>query len=150
MDWQKGDLHEVQLGRLKKHPHSNSTMIAYTSFQIPAPYDWIISQLIAEDLFIDKYYSHETHHQWTYARTILDAFSEELLEFKKKGLKSVNFHSRVLTPILQHQLGGVFGAYSPTVCTGINSIGAMLSIQDVTEFYLQVDPVDPVFTQSYC
>ena len=62
MDWQKGDLRKVQLGRQKKHPHSNSTTIAYTSFQIPAPYDQIVSQLITEDLFIEKYYSHETHH----------------------------------------------------------------------------------------
>ena len=66
-----------------------------------------------------------------------------------KGLKPVNFHSRVLTPILQRQLGGVFDVYSPTVCTGINSTVAMLSIQDVIEFDLQVDPVDPVFIQSY-
>jgi hypothetical protein len=149
MDWKEGELREVQLGRPRRLPNSKELTTAFTTFEVPAPYDRIVSQLIAEDMFVDTYYSHESHRRRTYARRTLDAFGQELVEFKKTGDPVVGFRSKVLTPILQRQVEGVLDTYTPTVCTALNATKTQPSIQDATQFYLRYDPVDPVFIRSY-
>jgi hypothetical protein len=149
MSWTEGELRTVMLGQYRRRAKSNSQMIAYSQRQVPAPYDRIVSQLIAEDMYARGHDCHEASRRQNYAREVLDAFGEELNEFKESGLPPASFRSQVLTPILQRQLRGVHDAYTPSIKAGINSKKSELSIQDVTKFYLQVDPTNPALIRSY-
>jgi len=93
--------------------------------------------------------SHESLCRQTYAREILDAFSDELKMLKRDNMPPANFRSWVLTPILQRQLNGVYNGYGPSVCGGIPKEGEELTILDATRFYLQDDPIDPIFIRTY-
>jgi hypothetical protein len=143
MTWKRGELRTIALG--KKHDRKKTITPAH--YDIPAPYDRIVSQLIAEDLHAKTNTSHEARRQRAYARETLDAFGKELEEFRCSDIPLVDFRSKVLTPILQRQLAGIHDAYTPIVHDCLSEKEP--SIQDATGLYLQVDPVDPKFIRSY-
>lgn len=153
MTWKPGELRIVQLG--EEHITGRTKTIQYTDVEVPAPYDRLVSQLIAEIRYSAgqnavKNDIHESRRRQFYAKRILDAFSKELKGFKDSGIPPTSFRSKILTPILQRQLSGLPDAYTPTVRAAVSTIvGEEPTIEDVTRFYLDDDPVDPAFIASY-
>jgi len=76
----------------------------------------------------------------------LDAFGEELEAYRGHAL---NFHSYVLTPVLQRQLQGVPDCYAPAIYTALLEASDEVTISNTTSFYLAIDPTDPIYIQSY-
>jgi hypothetical protein len=148
MNWKRGELRTVELLQCRKRRGHRSTTV-YTKYEVPAPYDRIVSQLVAEDNHASQHNTHEARRRQAYAREVLDAFGEEIKVYKQSQQPPVKFRSRVLTPILQRQLNGIHDAHTPTVNDTIPSTNEQLSIQDATQFYLQVDPADPKWIRSY-
>ena len=148
MTWTEGELQPIKHRSLRRRPGQARITSSYSVSLVLAPYDRIVSQLIAELVHSQRHDSHESHRQGVYADKILDAFARELAQFKRTRQTPASLRSKVLTPILQRQLAGVNDAYTPSVCTGINRSGE-LSIHDVTRFYLGADPVDPSYIWNY-
>jgi hypothetical protein len=152
MSWSKGDLRTIELGWMTKGRGKQRREVVFTTFEIPAPYDRIVSQLLAESVHGGRDGGHESCRCQAYALEVLDAFGDELRKFK--GMP-VNFRSTVLTPILQRQLTGIHDAYTTTVRAGVNqmkkepTLQGEPTIQDATALYLQVDPTDPIYIRSY-
>ena len=149
MAWTEGELRTIKHGIRRKPKGTDAPLTRYKEYQIPAPYERIISQLVAEDSHGDKHDSHESRRRRAYAREVLHWFGEELLQFNGTLTPPSYFFSKVLTPILQRQRVGIDDGYKPFVCAGINSDTEELTIQDVTEFYLNTDPTSPAFIKSY-
>ena len=149
MSWEKGEVHEIKVGQWRKRPNKASYALSHMTYKIPAAYHRIVCQLVAKDMHADGQGSHESLRRQTYAREILDGFGDELKELKHSNLPPADFRSWVLTPILQRQLNGIYNGYGPSVHVGIARKGKELSILDVTRFYLQDDPTDPIFIQTY-
>jgi len=149
MNWRRGELRTIELGQYKRRNGSTSQYITYSKYKIPAPYDRIVSQLVAEDKHALDHDSHESRCRQAYAKETLDALGDELKEYRRSKLPPARFRSKVLTPILQRQLKGVHDSYTPAVHAAIASTNGELSIQDTTAFYLRRDPVDPIFIRSY-
>jgi hypothetical protein len=126
---------------------------------ILAPYDRIISQLLAEVRHAIGHDCHEARRRQQYAMKVLDAFGAEFKKaYKHADFRPAEFRSKVLTPILQRQLAAIPDAYTPTVRAAIpsspresitTSSRDRLTIRDVTEFYLGLDPTDPKHIRSY-
>lgn len=148
MSWTKGELRTIGLGKWQKRRQKNSYGMITIKYQIPAPYDRIVAQLIAELMHAEGHDSHESCRRANYAAKVLDAFGDELEALNNRHLPPT-FRSRVLTPILQRQYHGVHDAYTPFVCAGINNEVERLSIEDVTDFYLSADPADPTHIPLY-
>ena len=148
MTWTEGELRPIKHRSLRRRPGQARITTSYSVSLVPAPYDRIVSQLIAESVHSQRHDSHESRRRGAYADKILDAFARELAQFKRTRQTSASLRSKVLTPILQRQLAGVNDAYTPSACTGINRSGE-LSIHDVTRFYLGADPVDPSYIRNY-
>jgi hypothetical protein len=121
MAWSKGDLRDIEFGERRGRGNSSSQQPVLSKYEIPAPYDRIVSQLIAEDIHGVGYDSHESRRRQTYAREVLDEFGAELQAMKHIQFERGQFRSTVLTPILQRQLGGVHDAYTPFVRAAISS-----------------------------
>jgi hypothetical protein len=143
--WKQGEVREIKLGESRKVPNKSTYRLSHTAYDIPAPYHRIICQLVAEDLHGDSHDSHESRRRQAYAREVLDKLGDELKAYKHSKLQPADFRSKVLTPILQRQLNGTDDGYSPSVPFGIPKEGKVLTIEDVTKFYLQVDPTNPIF-----
>ena len=147
--WEKGEVREVKLGYSRKLPGKRSYGVSYSTYEIPAAYHRIVCQLVAEDLHARFDSSHESVRRQAYAVEVLDAFGDELRELNRSNLLPADFRSKVLTPILQRQLNGIYDAYGPSVHAAIPKEGEELTIQDVTNFYLKEDPTDPIFIPTY-
>lgn len=71
----------------------------------------------------------------------------------------MDFRSKVLTPILQRQLWGIYDGYGPSVREAIpisrsatpnsDEDEPTITILDATKFYLSEDPVDPALIPNY-
>ena len=146
MNWKQGELRRIEIGVAKKRRNRIEPEIVYTVKQIPAPYDRIICQLIAEEEHGNIHISHEAVRRQRYAQQVLDLFAEEINAYR--GLAS-RFRSYVLTPILQRQLLGVHDAYRPSVSDAVGCGSRNPTIGQVTEFYLTVDPTDAALIGSY-
>jgi len=149
MRWKKGEVRKIKVGQWRKRPNKASYALSNTTYEIPAPYHQLVCQLVAEDMHGADHDSHESRRRQTYAREILNAFGDELKEFKRSKLPPVDFRSRVLTPILQRQLNGIYDGYSYSARNAFPKEGEEPTIQDVTRFYLRNDPVDPIFIRTY-
>ena len=150
----------IKLGQWRKRRGKAGETVVDMEYHIPAPYDRVVAQLILEVTHGDDHDSHESRRRACYAAQTLDAFGDELKSLKDQvtsvkvdGVKGYaltpTFRSKVLTPILQRQRVGIHDAYTPFVRAGINNRVRRLSFQDVTDFYLKVDPVDPIYIISY-
>ena len=133
----------------RRCPGTSKPEIRWTPYQVPAPYDRIISQLLAEANHAERHNSHESYRRAEYALKVLDAFATEHIKFQSTGLAPASFRSKVLTPILQRYRLGVDDSYTPAVHAGISNNPGPLTIQDVTRFYLGADPTDPRYIPSY-
>jgi len=140
MFWTAGTLRPFRIGT--KSNRGNR----YTLYHIPAPYDRILAQLIAEDEHGDIHHSHEALRRQVYARQVLDKFAEE---FRSYTGEPADFRSKVLTPILQRQLVGVTDGDLPTLNTVIGKNESRPTIREATVFYLTVDPTDPDLIPNY-
>jgi len=149
LNWKKGEVREIKIGQWRKRWNKLSSTLSNTTYEIPAAYHQLICQLVAEDMHAEGDNSHESCRRQTYARETLDALGDELKEYKRKKLPPVDFRSKILTPILQRYLHGVYDGYSPSVTIGISKDEEALTIQHVTKFYLGVDPADPIFIRTY-
>ena len=147
--WAKDELRPIQLGEYRRRNNSKSQHIVYSGYNVPAAYHLIVCQLVAEDMHGMINNSHESHRRQAYAKATLDAFGAELKAFKSSKAPPHTFRSKTLTPILQRQRVGLHDAYTPYVSAGINKQKDKLSIEDVTRFYLKIDPTDPKYIPSY-
>ena len=149
MSWKVGEVRTVYLGQWRKRRGLSSTAISFSPYQIPAPYDRLVGQLVAEHLHSDLHDSHESRRRGVYALQTLDAFGDELKAFKRLKLPVVSFRSKVLTPILQRQRLGIYDAYMPFVTTCIAGTGRKPSIEDISQLYLGKDPADLIYIRQY-
>jgi len=130
---------------VKKRGKATTRLTDWKEYAIPAPYQHIVCQLIAEDLHARSTANntHEAIQRQTYAKKVLDEFGKEL--YKLTSPPTASFQSKVLTVILQRHVEGVPDAYAPTVRTaiagGVDPGEFGLTIQAVTEWYLRGDPV---------
>ena len=69
----------------------NTFTVVYTPYEIPAPYDRIVNQLIAKSMHSQTNLGHESGHRGTYALEVLDAFGDKLRAFKASDLPPVTF-----------------------------------------------------------
>lgn len=129
------ELRTIEVGHPKKRKLKNSHYVKWTKVSIPAPYDRILGQLVAEVGFAMDHNIYEALRRQSYANEILDGFVDEIDLYSGP---SRNFRSKVLSPILQRQLKGVYDAQGPMVRSAVGT-----TIGEATEFYLEDDPTDP-------
>jgi hypothetical protein len=141
MHWTKGELRDVSIG-IK--PPSDAEL-TWSEYRIPAPYDRIIAQLLAEIKHARTDKAHEALRRQSYARRVLNSFFSE---FRDYDGKPEDYRSQVLTPILQRQLAGVEGNYSASMRSAIGGMEDP-TIQQATLFYLSKDPTDPRWIPNY-
>src|ERR1700753_894445 len=151
MHWTIGELRTIRIGKERKVKGKKSYRRYYKEYWIPAPYDRIVCQLVTEDTHAETHSSHESQRRQAYGRETLGAFAKELERLKDHtDAAMVKFRSVVLTPILQRQAWGVHDAYTPCIAAAVKRSHEQLTIQAVTEFYLQADPTDQAHIPSYC
>jgi hypothetical protein len=150
MDWWVGELRTFQLGSIG-HGHRIGTPneVKLEDFQILAPYDRIISQLVAEDRHGEVDRSLDARRRQSYARRVLDEFAEEYIEYWSSEGDPAHFWSKVLSPILVRQLRGVSDHYSWPVADTVSLGRDTVDIRDATRFYLSVNPADPGLIPRY-
>jgi len=103
MYWRRGEIRTIQLGQYRRRRGSKSQTITYSKYEIPAPYDRIVSQLIAEDMHAMGHDTHESRRRQTYAVKTLDTFGDELKELKRSSFIPANFRlSGPLHPTLSN------------------------------------------------
>ena len=148
LSWRRGELREIEVGRTPPQGRKGKQVAkpVYTTQEIPAPYDHIVSQLLCEEAHGEADHGHEARRRQTYAQRVLDAFWKEIKEYDDEPEM---FRSKVLTPILQRQLWGVQENYSPMVRAGVRNGEGNPTIKDATKFYLKDDPTDPEWIPSY-
>jgi hypothetical protein len=138
LDWMPGELWKVEIWSPQKL-RGKVTKVK-REYEVPAPYDRIIAQLLAEERHGDHNSGHEALHRQSYARRILDKFAQELNTCKGSP---IGFRSKVPTPILTRQLAGIPDAYSQVINDAvIGKDATLISIGAATEFYLGTDPTD--------
>ena len=121
----------------------------YETREIPAPYNRIICQLLAEDRHGDSHNSHGSLQRQSYARRVLDKFTAEL---KLYNGSPTTFRSHVLSPILARQFYGVPDSSAATLrdCVLLEKDpDSPVTIGDATEFYLGLDLTDPKWIPHY-
>jgi hypothetical protein len=129
MSWRKGELRQISVGRTitsRKGTRNNCEEV-YHPKDIPAPYDRIIAQLIAEDKHGDGDKSHDSLHRQAYARRVLDAFWYEINGYAGRP---IDFRSTVLTPLLQRQLRGVEDSYGPSVQAAVGDPNTQWALEN--------------------
>lgn len=148
MSWEEGELREIEVGTSNKFKLRGKTRseLTHDTKEVPAPYDRIVAQLLAEDEHghFDK--GHEALRRQTFAQRVLDDFWKEIKSYEGPPAA---FRSKVLTPILQRQLWGIEENQSMCVRNGVSNGFGTPTIADATEFYLGADPTDPSFITSY-
>jgi len=87
MNWTQAELRCIKIGTATKRRNKKKLKITYQSKHIPAPYDCIICQLIAEDEHGNIHTSHEAIRRQSYARQVLDKFVEELKAYKGLAIR---------------------------------------------------------------
>jgi len=163
MTWEPGELRNI---RVKAPRQRRGAAPGWANRKIPAPYDRIVAQFLAEEAHSKGDNGHESVRRQSYVSEVLSEFTKELLQYDGPD---VAFRSKVLTPILQRQLWGVHDAYAPMVRDAILDDGdedetegdgngedgagdesqKKLTIRRATSFYLSEDPTDPGFIPTY-
>lgn len=116
-------------------------------FNIPAPYDSVIGQLLAEIQLSVENNFHEGRRRETYAIEVLNAFGAEIWQYSGPPQA---FRLKVLTPILARIFRGVSDAYLPFLNTAISGVdGVAPSMEQVVRFYLGHDLADPAHINTY-
>ena len=147
MKWAEGELLKVDVLRHFKLRGRKGTYSKTQSHLVPAPYAFLVSQLLGEVKFGEILNMHEARRRQAYAARVLDLFGEELWEYT---LDATSFRSRVLTPILQRQLWGVHDAYLPSIQAAIaGGEDREPTMAEVVRFYLEDDPVSPGYIATY-
>lgn len=146
MAWTAGELRFFQLGSRQKARKRGKKRIIYKDMPIPAPYDRILCQLIAENEHGNISNGHEARRRQSYAREVLDKFCEEYTSYTGP---IAEFRSTVLSPILQRHLVGLSDSYLPSVATATSGNGDDPTVGEVTALYLGTDPTDPELIPSY-
>lgn len=155
MSWVPGELRSVEIGTPRKLARRDAYQTKYHARQVPAPYDRIICQLLAEDRHGEANGGHEARRRQSYARRVLDKF---VVELKAYDGPAADFRSYVLSPILARQLLGVPDSYANSLLECVSSLApddihhnieSAVSIGDATEFYLAEDPTDPELIPQY-
>ena len=116
---------------------------------IPAPYDRIVAQLIAEDEHAEHDDSHEAVRRQSYARRVLNSFWMEIREYRYETGPLWKFRPKSLTPLLQRQLAGVEENYSPSVRESVSQGNGTPTIEQATHFYLRDDPTIPRWIPNF-
>jgi len=143
--WEHNELLGISLEWPHKLPKKESYTTRSKTAHIPILYAQLLAQLIAEDDHSDHDNGHESLRRQAYARQVLDAFGREIRRYTGEG---IHFRSAVLNPILQRYRQGVPDAYAPAVSDAISGDGRP-TINEATQFYLAVDPVDSARSSEY-
>lgn len=153
LDWTVGALRDIQIGYPQKRRNKDSYKIVFQDRKIPAPYDQLICQLLAEERHGETDPGHESLRRQSYARRVLDKF---VMEFKQYKKPPASFRSKVLTPILVRQMLGITDSYSPSIAEAVRDSGheederkAPITIATATELYLGADPTDVDLIPAY-
>jgi hypothetical protein len=146
LNWTEGELREVDVGQLSKKRKGKKREISWYKKNIPAPYYMLVAQLLGEAIFGATINTHEGRRREAYAYEVLDLFGEEILSYVGPPAA---WRSRVLTPILQRLLWGVYDAYSPAVRAALAGGAEEPTILGVTDFYLSADPVNAGLATTY-
>lgn len=142
--------------------------MAFKTRHIPMAYIRILHQFYYENKCETQSLIYEAQRRGSYAGRVLDAFGEELdiyPDLETNGPHASGWRSAVLTPILQRQIYGISDTIASWVHQGIACALAdppkasdngdddddddsddddeVLTISDVTKFYLSRDPLDP-------
>jgi hypothetical protein len=150
LNWRKDELRTVTLEHTQKRKGKKGSAKILTEFQIPAAYHQLVCQLGGEIAFANTHDIHEARRRQVYARQVLDLFGKELKWLRGySDAAMITFRSRVLTPILARQLWGTDDAYTPSVSRAVQGQGKELTIEAATNYYLEVDPTDPVHIPNY-
>lgn len=140
MYWIVGTLRPFRIGTKRRG------RTCWAKHLIPAPYDRVLAQLVAEDDHADGDESHEAARRRSYARQVLENFAKE---FRLYTGPPIDFRSKVLTPILQRQLFGVSDVYFPPLNAVIAKGPNCPTIGQATLYYLGQDPADPGLIPTY-
>lgn len=137
--------------------------VVYKNRFIPSAYTRVIHQLSTEVLHGDRNRAHEAQRRASYAQRVLNALGEELdsheldshSDLEVDGPEAASWRSIVLTPILQRHLHGIPDSYAPAIYRALLPPGPginpdrILTISDVTRFYLGRDPTDASLAPIY-
>lgn len=142
------ELHTVEYTKTRKKVNKKSYIDTYKAAKIHVQYARIIHQFSCEEAHASVNFGHEAVRRRTYVQQMLDEFGRELESFEGEG---ADFRSKVLTPVLQRQLNGVPDAYAPFIRRAIspNHGPAGPTLDEITSFYLGIDPLDPKCIPSY-
>ena len=146
MNWTADQLHDITYGKTRKVPCKKEYRWKMKKTKVHVQYARIIHQLMLEDEHGQVNTGHEALCRHTYAQMVLDHLGKEL-DFYRGPL--AQFHSKVLTPILQCQLKGVPDVYAPSIRRAIALQNNMPTISQVTKFYLGNNPLSPGCIPSY-
>jgi hypothetical protein len=151
MNWESGEVRKIELSMPRKLRNKAAYKTKTIIFQIPAPYDRLVSQLSFEVAHGVGDTSHEALRQQSIASQTLDVFARELLTNRSAiDARPADFRSWVLTPILQRQRSGFSDHYAPSIRAGVAMDSEKeATIRDATEVYLKEDPVDPKWIPTY-
>lgn len=142
MSWEQDEVRKISVGHTTRSVKNGRTVSEdlYVEREVPAPYDRIIAQLIAEDDQAEEDHGHEAVRRHSYARRVLNSFYEEILSYDDEAAL---FRSKVLTPLLQRQIVGVEDNYGPSVMQTVSEYQGIPTIEQATKFYLRHDPCHP-------
>ena len=153
MSWELGELRTVRIGTSRKLVRRDAHRTTYKDRKIPAPYDRIVCQLLAEDRHGNSHKSHESLRRQSYARRVLDEFVEELGAYKGEPAA---FCSYTLSPILARQLQGTPDSSSTMINDCVQDEeraneedNRLVTIGEATRFYLGCDLTDPELIPEY-
>ena len=148
LHWTADQTCEVTFALLRKVPRKNVWKLSWKSRQIPAGYIWLIDQLQLKDDHREINQGHEVQRHKSYAQCVLDQLGEELQKVANPGPQ---WHSKVLTPILQQQLQDVPDTYTPAVEAAVSADegGDEVTILNATLFYLDRDPLNSAEIPNY-
>lgn len=162
--WENDQTLEILIASEKrKVPKKKRWEWVYRQKYVPVPYARLVHQLVAEIEHSTFNRAHEAQRRASYASRVLEQFGDEIESIR--GLDShseeaYHFRSHVLSPILQRQRQGVPDDYVPSIHAGIvravlsrkeeiKELEYTLTMNDVTSFYLEQDPVDAIHIPAY-
>ena len=153
LDWAEKDCILVHFQRIapeggnrrRKRQRTEITSTPTSAF-VPTAYAGVIDQFVAEWEHATEDNAHEALRRQAYVEEMLDLVALELLSYDGDRAE---YRSKILTPVLQRHLCGIPDAYGPTVRRAMQAEGKSPTIREVTKFYLNADPVDPIWIPSY-
>lgn len=146
MSWEPSELRKISIGTRNKKSDDG---YKWLDKHIPAPYDRVIHQLVAEAQLGEETEAHEAVRRQVYAERTLDGFCKEIKAYKGDP---VSFRSKLLTPLLVRQLNGVDDGYTPSVQNAIHCLcphKEKIDIYSTTSFYLTKDPCSTIYIPAY-